>query len=359
MIVDRFYLFIDLSALMTKNMHRFRIAIVGSHRVRVAKVVSILSSLQNETEETKSYIVEYVPCVATFDSYENEHGDTIRYLMKLEHHANAGKTIPGLTLAPFFDELCNHEIEGNDDKSGEERIPGIAGVAIGCGIELKEDVEKINSFLNTLLNNSTSVTDEKNQLEMLVKCIEPNDDFQSMAEENKFYKKLNAEEKEQVTELESLGPGKMARFIRNLTEEMMGSLKPNEEQATEEVHECNDEVDTCEEQQPNDNFEKQVFVEEYESNVTRFACKICRTILFSENELENPPHTKAQHDFSSRKSRMVSSRSKCESVFLQDGLDWMGDISESIEGKITCHHCKAKLGLWKWTGGQCSCGRFI
>mmetsp|Transcript_2588 Transcript_2588/g.2824 ORF Transcript_2588/g.2824 Transcript_2588/m.2824 type:complete len:197 (+) Transcript_2588:3-593(+) len=89
---------------------------------------------------------------------------------------------------------------------------------------------------------------------------------------------------------------------------------------------------------------------------TQFACKRCRTLLCSEDDLEDPPHTKAQQTFN--RNRTTSS-SSCNSIFLAEGLDWMGDISTSMEGKLCCPKCTTKLGLWKWAGTQCSCGTWI
>ena len=51
----------------------------------------------------------------------------------------------------------------------------------------------------------------------------------------------------------------------------------------------------------------------------------------------------------------------CQSLFLANGLDWMGDISLSAEGKLSCPNvkCGSKLGLFKWHGTQCSCGTWV
>jgi len=404
---------------------RFRIAIVGSHRVRVAKVVSILLSTyssSSSSEDAPNIKIEYIPCVATFDSYENEKGQTVKYLMKLEHHENEGRTIRGSSLAPFFDEMYQEEGDnggggnGNNDGNnggigdkGEERvIPGLAAVAIGCGIETEEELEMISSFLDMLSSNPLNGNDNdgsgnSDRDDMIIKCIEPNAEFNTMAEENKTYKSLDAQEKLKVTELQSMGPGKMARFVHTLgqdvvekyssSEEMKATSTNNdntpntnagneaptpgisnaEDQGTNSVgsevcdgddicleikdakngSECNSNNITppaeekCETQDYN-----------YDATVTRFACKICRSILFSEKELEDPPHIQSQHEFTSHKSRSAS-RSRCQSVFLESGLDWMGDISASMEGKIVCYKCQSKLGMWKWAGGQCSCGTWV
>lgn len=370
----------------------FRIAIIGSHRVRVAKVISILSSLQQQHTSTTSIHdeiqnIEYIPCVASFDSYENEHGETIRYLSKLEYFENGGKGMHGLSLAKFFDEMtsCQTNETNGENSSGYNkegiRIPGIAGFAIGCGIELQEDVDKITEFIKLLSSNVTASAkiDETNLQGdkdgvMMIRFIQPNPEFTCMKEENLYYKNLDEQEKERVTELQIVGPGKMTKFVTALARDIVDALLRSTEPSTEQVETIGAAVENNNEASGGGNVaidssldgeEQQVESQppddtliEYDPQTTRFACKICRTILFSEKELENPPHMKSQHSFSVRKSR-TGSRSKCESLFLASGLSWMGDISESIEGKITCFKCAAKLGFWKWAGCQCSCGTFI
>lgn len=104
--------------------------------------------------------------------------------------------------------------------------------------------------------------------------------------------------------------------------------------------------------------------QESDINTTRFACKMCRTIIFNEHDIEYPPHTKSKHSFSSRKTRSgsnvnLSRDDQCQSIFLGEALDWMGPINESHEGKLSCPKCKGKLGMYKWHGTQCSCGTWV
>jgi dual specificity phosphatase 12 len=99
-------------------------------------------------------------------------------------------------------------------------------------------------------------------------------------------------------------------------------------------------------------------------HTTRFACKICRTILFHDCDIEDPPHTKSKHSFSSRKTKSgsnvnLSRDDECQNIFLADSLDWMGPITESHEGKLSCPKCNGKLGMYKWHGTQCSCGTWV
>mmetsp|Transcript_18707 Transcript_18707/g.34735 ORF Transcript_18707/g.34735 Transcript_18707/m.34735 type:complete len:171 (-) Transcript_18707:353-865(-) len=136
-----------------------RVAIIGGQRQRVAKVVTLLHSDESRgsvalgtttstllgsagtTAATKiiaaqitqttiptsgkqqqlpngvilptTVEIEYVPCVASFDSYEDEHGSTVRYLTKLEYHGPNGTLVKGKSLAPFFDDI--HDDDDDDD----------------------------------------------------------------------------------------------------------------------------------------------------------------------------------------------------------------------------------------------------
>ena len=78
----------------SSDQHIFlRVAIVGALRLKVAKVLSLIAnqpSVQDHDDEPekRQIHIEYVPCVATFDSYENENGESVKYLVKLEQTTN-------------------------------------------------------------------------------------------------------------------------------------------------------------------------------------------------------------------------------------------------------------------------------
>ena len=69
----------------------------------------------------------------------------------------------GSSLAPFFDDdgvdapVVDDDDPTNESKTGTTtspvvptRIPGVAAVAIGCGIETKQDVAMIMTFLQSM-----------------------------------------------------------------------------------------------------------------------------------------------------------------------------------------------------------------
>eukprot|EP00984_Skeletonema_dohrnii_P024695 scaffold13834_cov72-Skeletonema_dohrnii-CCMP3373.AAC.2 len=149
-----------------------RVAIVGAQRQRVARVAAIIhadealatvdtlavsgsssvdpsSSPKNTSrlQELPSGVppqvtIEYLPCVATFDSYEDEKGESVKYLAKLEYHGPNGTLVNGKSLAPFFDHQNESDDDDNNNDEGQNPFPGIAGVAIGCGVDTDDDFAK-------------------------------------------------------------------------------------------------------------------------------------------------------------------------------------------------------------------------
>ncbi len=411
--------------MIKKDIH-FRIAVIGSHLARVSKVISILQN--NITQDgnpwctfhtctTCSIHVEYVPCVATFDSYQNEDNESIRYLMKIEHFSNSNnsnihsitgtsnKGSGGSSLATFFDEIATVATVAKDDNNNERtsssgsskssviRIPGITSFAIGCGIELPNDIEQITSFINTLSSSSSSQSATKTTI--TIKSIPPNDEFQSMREENIHYKSLSKEEKDYFgLELKTLGPGKMANFVNGIVQDVVNDILnndngdydagnkndseqnnriENDNQSNSHKNDDDHDDDECPQLHLIQNNPSKpiptsftpstpISIKQYHNNQNKYACKICRSILFAQEDLEYPLHMKSQHHFSKLKMKKSTTTMKCNSLFLNSGscsgLEWMGDISEKMEGKINCYKCDGKLGVWKWTGCQCSCGKY-
>jgi dual specificity phosphatase 12 len=327
-----------------------RVGIVGIQRARVAKVISILSSLPRLLDDPDEPVprnihIEYIPCVATFDSYEDEHGNQVRYLTKLEHYGSNIDSKHGESLATFFDEQSSTGIE----KLGNTiRLSGIAAFAIGRGVEMEEDIEAVSNFIR-MLSGQNDNDQKKEEEKILIESIQPNPDYSSMTEENLAYKALSTEEKEEATTSQTIGPGKMAKFVRDVALRRIPKTKKEAVVTHEKLKEAIE---------PFDPMSKLI---DYDPTMTRYACKICRTILFAESDLQNPSHSKSQHKFSSRKTKSGAnvSNSRCESLFLADGVGWMGDIASSSEGKLTCPKCNAKLGLFRWHGNQCSCGTWV
>ena len=324
---------------------RIRIAIIGSHRNRVSKVISLL-----QLEEFRflcsavDIVVEYIACVASFDFYRDESGKEEKYLAKLESFGPEGKDTKGSSLVPLFEELCSLS-EKKEEKSSS-MTPDIVAFAVGCGIEAEQDILQIKSFINAL--SAPLSIPERPTIHM----IQPNDGFSSMNEENLFYKKLSLEDKANTIHV---GPTKMANFVFSIANDMISCLLSEGKHGDEFIRDAGDENES-------DVSEEQKVLTytsmKYEQSITRYSCKLCRTILFTENDLEDPPHVKNKHNFTHRKGQS-STTTHCQSLFLSQELNWMGDIGCSNEGKLFCPKCEGKIGLWNWSGTQCSCGTWV
>lgn len=96
------------------------------------------------------------------------------------------------------------------------------------------------------------------------------------------------------------------------------------------------------------------------SEVVRYACKRCRTVLFDSTNVE-PHAAPSSHacNFKYRRSFGVTTEvapgSTCTSLFVEPNQEWMGDTTPQ-DGRLLCPKCQAVVGRWKWGGLQCSCG---
>ena len=383
-----------------------QVVILGAQRIRVAKILSLLQSFKKTKCSTRQTLrstptpapppyngthhilsiskenrkefrvkVEFLPCVATFDSYNNERGEKVRYLSSVQYHGIDGKQPRGSSLAPFFDNASPPSTkEKSQKKHNTNQHWGIIAAVAGCGIEMDQDVQQIEQFLNMFtvkhtldaeIINKDRQIEESDSCSLKVTLIQPNAEYSSMKAENEAFQSLDGEEKERFMCYSSpIGPGKMAQFVVKEAEKAIkGHL-------LREIHEksCSSSgdpydssrLDVCGGKQVNSITPIDEQENDFPDSVVKFACKICRTVLFCENDLQDPSHDKARHGFAAKRtsSFAVSSGRSCESVFLAGGLDWMGDMS-SFEGKIHCSKCKTKIGNWNWSGAQCSCGTWV
>ena len=358
-----------------KHQHRCQVAIIGPQRNRIVKVVSLLTdetstSFNSEGDDNHvSVDIEYLPCVASFDSYVNdETGETIRYLASVEYHGKDGKQRNGSSIAPFFDNV-------NDDT--DENINfGVIGVAVGSGIESNDDLEKIRSFINMFSGAAQVKESSDTSLSLpVIDIIKPNPEYATMEEETEAFRAMNVEEKAEVTANKTFGPGKMAAFAKKLADRILTQLVGSNKQNKDD-DDAPDLVDLSNENNisPEPKEEPSIpSLSPYEiaqtflspedlSSKVHFKCSMCRTPLFTIDHLENPPHTVSKHNFNHKKKpSQAAAASRCESVFISEGLPWMEDITLSMEGRILCPRpaCQAKIGSWKWAGTQCSCGTWV
>lgn len=325
-----------------------RLLVVGSSRIRLSRIFSSLVIPHVNLEETKkcdgNLQVDYLPCVAKFATYKNESNANIRYLESVEYYpresVGALSTISS-SLLPFFDQ--------NNEQGDDDRFPKIAGVAIGSGIEGPDDTAHIEQWINTMLSGNKDPKHPK------IKTIKPNSEYQSMSDELVAYKQLSPADKEAANHQQTMGPEKMVKFVIDFTIELIQEAYEATQQERDEV------VGDSPLAEP---VQKTPHIVDPSKN--RYLCRMCRTTLFGDNDLQDPPHEVSQHQFSRRKMQhgTVTAESitdHCQSYFLQDGLNWMGnDIQNGVsEGKFNCPHCSAKIGTWIWSGTQCSCGTWV
>lgn len=71
-----------------------------------------------------------------------------------------------------------------------------------------------------------------------------------------------------------------------------------------------------------------------------FACRMCRKVLLSDDDLSEHNNNKS-----------------CRTLFLSE-LPQNSSTASEQGGKILCPCCNAKLGAWSWVGTQCSCKFF-
>jgi dual specificity phosphatase 12 len=319
-----------------------RVAIVGSHVIRVAKVLALIKEILESTILPSNIeSIEVLPLLASFDSYHDDKGNKVRYLSHITYHGLDGKQ-RGTSIAQFYDSF---QSEDDGDDKGKLKLPPISIIAIGIGIEEESDINAITAFFSTMSGG--------NMEGILIRCISPNPEFATMEEETKAFLQLDEMAKHEALLQQTIGPSKMAKFVMELISEYLKPLsieEPNEAVTAEETNEIEQMEDTTS-IQPH-------FIDEKKE---RYACRICRTILWGEDDLEDPPHEPSRHQFSYRKQQPygMNRESTCQSIFLHSGMPWMGDISVDYEGKFCCPTCGSKLGIWKWAGAQCSCGTWV
>ncbi|KAG6584499.1 dual specificity protein phosphatase 12-like [Phytophthora cinnamomi] len=100
-----------------------------------------------------------------------------------------------------------------------------------------------------------------------------------------------------------------------------------------------------------------------EDAATKFACKKCRRVLFTSEQLT--AHEPERHQISARRrlkdlKQQAGGLVDCSSLFLEETLPWM-DEALLAEGKIHCPtpKCQSRLGALHWSGSQCSCGTWV
>ena len=329
----------------------------------------LLSELVQEEEEdatnhSSPVALEFLPAVAVFGSYQDEHETVVRYLSSVDYYGPQATNTKPSSLLPFFDE---EEAVSSETTSSNKELPvfaGISALAIGAGLENDQDVSKIRSFVESM-----------SRKELPCGIIQPNPEYATMTQELEAFRILSPDAKAEATRLHTLGPGKMAKFVLDFARGIVRdrllqmSSPPTKSLDTTVEHAVMEQQDESDDPRNGESSTETTPISIphcINADQTRYTCRKCRTVLFGQDDFEDPPHVPARHSFSARKVNHGSvlhrtsapDRPFCQSHFLRDGLPWMGDMS-AFEGKFGCPKCGTKLGTWHWSGSQCSCGTWV
>ncbi|KAI9121199.1 hypothetical protein K1719_008232 [Acacia pycnantha] len=95
-----------------------------------------------------------------------------------------------------------------------------------------------------------------------------------------------------------------------------------------------------------------------------YRCKKCRRIIASEENIVSHQHGKGDSSFKWKKRSgnqwdKEKQQMECTSLFVEP-MKWMQAVQEgSVEDKLLCMGCNARLGYFNWAGMQCSCGAWV
>ncbi len=313
--------------MIDKKIEKRYLVVIGMNRPRLNKILSLVEERESDDASSNHEIammtVTVVPCLAAMGSYKDENGNFVRYLSNVVYH-------DGSPLTTYF-----------DDASFRENLDSVLLV----GYEwLKGDDEKIQGYFHA------------NQLEVSVTCGDPNQEFDNLHEEMEAFKVLDDETKQKCQSNGSMGPGKMAKMII----EAVSRIKKTKAEAIEqEKEEAEKNAQLEAEMAAMAIQEQQDRREPPDPSRPRYACRICRTILFGENHLEKG-HVQNLHSFRKLSHAQSTPVSSCQSIFCSDDvLQWLSPSGQEIEGKLTCPRCSHKIGHWRWAGAQCSCGTWV
>lgn len=321
------------------------LVVVGMNRPRLNKIISLVDEKRSTHNESisdtssgendalsslggaKKVPAKLVQCLAAMDSYEDENGNSVRYLSSVVYH-------DGSPMTEFF-----------DDVSFRESLRSVMLV----GYEWQDgDTSKIESYFKA------------NQLEVEVKCVTPNPEFDNLQQEMEAFKNLDNERKEQCLADGSMGPSKMAKLIveamntienEKIQEARLAAAKADEERLAMAMQEASDSAVEVTAEPPKPQHEPA------DPKLPRYACRMCRTVLFGENHMAQD-HVQNLHSF--KYNSRSSGKAMCQSVFCSDDvLEWLSPSGADAEGKLACPKCSNKIGHWNWAGAQCSCGTWV
>jgi len=191
-----------------------------------------------------------------------------------------------------------------------------------------------------------------------ITCVKPNSEFSSLDEEMQHFKNLTPEDKEEHASNNTMGPKKMKQFIFDSTA-LSKSDDTNDSAPTEAADAENDvgEALAHTEEEKEEPLQQRI-PQSIDSTVASFACRMCRTVLLSENHLSEEV-AENQHTF--KKGNQGGRNGGSQSLFCDESvLEWLAPegTKYDVEGKLTCPNCSFKVGHWNWSGA-CFYGTWV
>lgn len=301
-----------------------RIAVVGLNRPRLTRIMGIVEEEEKLLESTEAENVlklEYLACLAKMGTYVSEDGENVRFMSNFVYH-------DGSPMTKFFDDL--------EYRSSLKMV-------LLIGYEWNaNDVDHIQSYF------------QANNLSLPVRLVQPNDGFENLSAEFAFFKSCSDVVKSQHLSQQTMGPGKMARFVVDTGKQLQKEKK--EEIEAERAKKLQEEKAQVEQPTTMEEKPKRVVIN---PDLPRYACRMCRTVLFGENHLASG-HVQNLHSFKRANYNARRPTVACQSIFCSvDVLEWLSENGQSIEGKLSCPKCSFKIGHWRWSGAQCSCGTWV
>lgn len=96
---------------------------------------------------------------------------------------------------------------------------------------------------------------------------------------------------------------------------------------------------------------------------SHYACRRCGSSLFNADVVshadgigEAAGNAKAHW---ARAARRHSQHQACTSVFVCEAPDWADKTMDGNNGALKCPKCEVRVGNYAWSGGACSCGKWI
>ncbi|XP_024525963.1 probable inactive dual specificity protein phosphatase-like At4g18593 [Selaginella moellendorffii] len=92
-----------------------------------------------------------------------------------------------------------------------------------------------------------------------------------------------------------------------------------------------------------------------------YRCRKCRQIVATDSSVQRHDPGSGEQAFSwkKRSNNDEAKPRECSSIFVEP-MQWMNGVQDgSVEGKLLCNVCQARLGSFNWSGLQCSCGAWV